>query len=82
MDYVQERAGHKPAVYLSPPNILLHFLYYKGASALFQDACCIMSAHFSEYFAVTHRDQTFFFKRCRSLHNTFPVTKAFVFPEA
>lgn len=61
MDCVHPRVGHKPAVYLSSPNILLRFLYYKGANALFRDASCIMSTHFSEYFTVTQTDWTFFF---------------------
>lgn len=61
MDYVQPQVGHKPAVYLSFPNILLQFLYYRGANALFQDAYCIKSTYFSEYFTVTQRDWTFFF---------------------
>lgn len=60
MDYVQPQVGHKPAVYLSFPNILLQFLYYRGASALFQDAYCIKSTYFSEYFTVTQRDWAFF----------------------
>lgn len=54
-------AGHKPAVYLSHPNILLQFLYYAGANALFQDAYCTKSTYFSEYFTVTQRDWTFLF---------------------
>lgn len=61
MDYVQPQVGHKPAVYLSFPNILLQFLYYRGANALFQDAYCIKSTYFSEYFTVTQRDWTVFF---------------------
>lgn len=58
MDYVQPQVGHKPAVYLSFPNILLQFLHYRGANALFQDAYCIKSTYFSEYFTVTQRDWT------------------------
>lgn len=61
MDYVQPQVGHKPAVYLSFPNILLQFLHYRGANALFQDASHIKSTYFSEYFIVTQRDWTFFF---------------------
>lgn len=52
MDYIQPQVGHKPAVYLSFPNILLQFLYYRGANASFQDASCIKSTYFSEYFTV------------------------------
>lgn len=83
MDYVQPQAGHKPAVYLSFPNILLQFLYYRGANALFQDAYCIKSTYFSEYFTVTQRDWTgFFVKRCCSFLGTFPIRKVSLFPEA
>lgn len=83
MDYVQPQVGHKPAVYLSFPNILLQFLYHRGANALFQDAYCIKSTYFSEYFTVTQRDWTgFFFKCCCSFLGTFLIIKVSLFPEA
>lgn len=81
MDYIQPQVGHKPAVYLSLPNILLQFLYYRGANALFQDAYCIKSTYFSEYFTVTQRDWTgFFYQMLLLLPQHIPHNKSVSVP--
>lgn len=81
MDYIQPQVGHKPAVYLSFPNILLQFLYYRGANALFQDAYCIKSTYFSEYFTVTQRDWTgFFYQMLLLLPQHIPHNKSVSVP--